>query len=215
MKKYLTLLLLSLAGCQASPPPAPKPSPAPVSAMAAEVAPPAPNHALERTVRQQAQYIEALVSQNEALSARVAAPSEPYPSPVARALMKPLTNPPAPIERPAAPSNPDRNMLVPNADGMIDLTVAATGAKTEEKTNPFAVRTLPADSVREVSLQVGGIVAGPVACAVINDRLVQAGDTIESLAVERIESDGVVLRHAGQRLRLPVGGKTLRVRLPI
>jgi type II secretory pathway component PulC len=69
--------------------------------------------------------------------------------------------------------------------------------------------------MREVSLQVGGIAAGPMACAVINDRLVQVGEIIESLAVERIEPDAVLLRHSGKLLRLPVAEKPTRVRLPL
>jgi hypothetical protein len=47
------------------------------------------------------------------------------------------------------------------------------------------------------------------------DRLVQAGETIESLAVERIEPDAVLLRHSGRLLRLPVTEKATRVRLPL
>ncbi len=167
-------------------------------------------------MRQQAQYIEALISQNEALAARLhAAPETPsYPSPVARALMKPLS-PPAGVAEAPAPKPVEPPMLTPNADGIIDLAAALVTPKPDEPVNPFSVRSVPAGSVREVTLQVGGIVAGPVTCAVINDRLVQTGDTIESLAIERIDSDAVVLKHGTQRLRLPVGGKNLRVRLPI
>lgn len=218
MKNCLPLLMIVLAGCQTTPTPVVAPSTVPALApVASTPVPLPPDTGLERRVRQQAQYIEALISQNEALSAQVKATAEPvtYPSPVARALMKPVVAPAGPVEAPAAPKAPDLNVLMPNADGVVDLAAALVTPKADEPVNPFTVRTVPADSIREVSLQVGGIVAGPVTCAVINDRLVQAGDTIESLGVERIESDAVILKHGSQRLRLPVGGKTLRVRLPI
>ena len=81
--------------------------------------------------------------------------------------------------------------------------------------NPFTVRTVPPEAMREVTLHVGGIVAGPIPCAVVNDRLVQVGELIESLAVERIEADAVLLRHSGRLLRLPVSEKSTRVRLPL
>jgi len=74
---------------------------------------------------------------------------------------------------------------------------------------------MPAEAVREVMLHVSGIMSGAVPCAVINDRLVQAGETVESLTVERIEPDTLWLRHAGRRLRLPVSEKPTRVRLPL
>ena len=87
--------------------------------------------------------------------------------------------------------------------------------KPGEPVNPFTVRTVPPEAMREVTLHVGGIVAGPMACAVINDRLVQVGEIIESLAVERIEADAVLLRHSGRLLRLPVAENSTRVRLPL
>jgi hypothetical protein len=42
-----------------------------------------------------------------------------------------------------------------------------------------------------------------MACAVINDRLVQVGEIVESLAVERIEPDAVLLRHSGKCCACP------------
>jgi hypothetical protein len=95
------------------------------------------------------------------------------------------------------------------------LVAVIVAEKPGEPVNPFTVRTVPPEAMREVSVHVGGIVAGPAACAVVNDRLVQAGETIESLAVERIEPDAVLLRHSGRLLRLPVTEQPTRVRLPL
>ncbi len=215
MKTLLPLLLLTLAGCQAGPNPVSLSAPIPPPTTTVAVPQP-PDAFLERKVRRQAQYIEALVSQNEALAAGLdSSPVRtPYPSPVARALLRPQATTTEVVEASPAPP-PEAPMLTPNADGVIDLAAVLVAPMEKESVNPFAVRTAPAGSAREVSLQLGGIVAGPVACAVINDRLVQAGDLIESLAVERIEADAVILKRGALRLRLPLGGKTLRVRLPI
>ena len=104
---------------------------------------------------------------------------------------------------------------MPNADGVIDLAAVTADTKPGEPVNPFAVRTMSAESVREVTLHVSGILAGAVPCAIINDRPVQAGETVESLLLERIEPDAVWLRFAGRRLRLPASEKPVRVRLPL
>lgn len=219
MKHLLLVLLVGLAGCQSSP--APSVLPAPASPPAASVPPPAQPSApatpsangLELKVRQQAQYIEALISQNDALTAKLAVPKA-TPQPV---VSVPPTREPAPVPQPPAPRLPisAEPTLTPNADNVIDLIAAIVTEKSGEPVNPFAVRTVPPEAMREVSLLVGGIAAGPMACAVINDRLVQVGETIESLTVERIEPDAVLLRHSGKLLRLPVAEKPTRVRLPL
>ncbi len=218
MKIPILILILALAGCQSAPVAPPvqpvDPAPKPVSV------PPAKDPALESKLRQQAQFIEALISQNDALTARLEAPAEPapYPSPIARALMRPQAGnvgdkaPPAKTEATATPAG---DVLTPNADGVIDLTAAATEGTAGEPANPFAVRTAAPGATREITLRVSGILAGRTPCAVINDRLVQANDTVEALAVERIEPDAVCLRHAGRRLRVPVSDQTVKVKLPL
>lgn len=209
MKIPFLCVLVLLTGCQSAPS---VPVPPPPVALPRPAALPTPTPSTEAKLRQQAQFIEALLSQNEALSAQVSAAPErgPYPSPVARALMKPLAagSPYAP-----APTKPaETPVLVPNAEGIIDLAAAATPAVTEP-VNPFAVRTPSGGTGREVALNVGGIIAGPVACATINDRLVQVGEAVEGFTVEEIEAEAVVLRHGTHRLRLVLSGKPVRVRM--
>ena len=218
--KILSLLLsMLLVGCRTV-----APTPALLPAAPAAVSPPPqvvtatapPVLVLEQRVRQQGQIIEALISQNDALTAKLTASrSEPPPTAVVASVTPTVAAATAPSAEPASvPLAPPEAATVPNAEGLIDL--AAVGAtKPGEPVNPFAVRTVPPESVREIKLQVGGIIAGPVACAVINDRLVRAGDSIESFAVERIDSNAVVLRHDHRRLRLPVSGKPVRVRMPL
>lgn len=211
MKLLPVFLLFVLAGCQsqpATPVPLPKPALPPVSAVANNPS----SSALERKIRQQAQTIEALVSQNEALTAKLNAAVSAAPVPAVAPLPSPNLAPPTPV---VATPKVDSSVLAPNADGVIDLAAAAVAAKSGESVNPFAVRTASPEGTREMTLLVGGIVAGPTACAVINDRLLLAGDAIESLLVERIEADAVFLRCGEQRLRLPVSEKPVRVRLPL
>jgi len=200
--KYLLLCAgVLLAGCQTVPVPSTEPRPivaAPPSPLPVE-----PDRTLERKLRQQAQAIEALISQNDALTAQLGQAPRPI-APAARALSATAT-----VSEPATPES----FLSPNADGVIDLT--ATNAGQGEAVNPFAVRKVPTEATREVALHVGGIIAGPTKCAVINDRLVQTGEAIESLTVERIEPDAVFLRREGQRLRLPVSANTVRVRMAL
>ena len=212
MKNITCLALLILAGCQSAPavsPAASSPSVTPEPIPVTPSGPPVPSQ-LERKVRQQAQYIDALLSQNSALAAKLAATPQP---PAATAV-----TPPAPVSlspvagAPAAPSSvvAGEPALSPHADGIIDLTVATT---TGEPVNPFVGRRGAGEGTREVLLHVAGIIAGPRACAVINERLAQAGDTVESFTVEHIDPDAVTLRHAAGRLRLPLAEKPVRVRV--
>jgi hypothetical protein len=220
MKYLLIALVIGLAGCQTPPPPRVLPAPAkPVAAIPPPPSPPAPAPAptsagLEQKLRQQAQYIEALISQNDALTAKLAGANGGTPPP-RTAVPLPPEPLPAPRPAPLAPTLPVEPILTPNAENVIDLLAVIVAEKPGEPVNPFTVRTVPPEAMREVSVHVGGIVAGPTACAVVNDRLVQAGETIESLAVERIEPDAVLLRHSGRLLRLPVTEKATRVRLPL
>ena len=276
MKHLLFLFVIGLAGCQSAPistvlpvpakPVAPSPPPP-----AQPAAAPAPASAdLEQKIRQQAQYIEALISQNDALTAKLAAADmasaspanvTPLPPPLTPLLSdapsseptplqsepaplqseptslspepSPLSPEPKPLPRPAAlpppappllpaalppnlpPALPPEPTLTPNADNVIDLVAVVVAERPGEPVNPFTVRTVPPEATREVTLHVGGIISGPITCAVINDRLVQIGDTIESLAVERIDAGAVLLRHSGRLLRLPIAAKSIRVRLPL
>ena len=61
----------------------------------------------------------------------------------------------------------------------------------------------PGDPVKETSFRLRGVVAGGAApMALINDRFVRAGDTIEGYRIARIEEKEVVLESGAQTLRL-------------
>lgn len=106
-------------------------------------------------------------------------------------------------------------VIAPNAEGVIDLAAVEQAGSAGEPVNPFAVRTAPGDKTREVSLLVGGIILGKSPCAVVNERLVQAGDSFEGFEVERIEAGAVIVRSGAHRLRLPVSPAPTRVKLSL
>lgn len=127
------------------------------------------------------------------------------PSPVAEVT---VIEPPVATVLPA----PLEPALVPNAEGVLDLTALASNDR--EEGNPFAVVPV-ANTAREVTLHLSGVIGGVRASAVINDRLVETGDVVESLTVERIEDRSVLLRFGETKLRIPVGESAVRVRLPL
>jgi len=143
-------------------------------------------------------------------------------APIVPTDVAPVESKPVEVKNSAPPSPPPvRKGLVrgtevariPNADGLIDLTavVAATG----DDINPFAVRHLPADAVREVTIQVHGIIGGEVPCALINERTFQVGESIDAFAVVRIEPESVLLRLDDQLIRVPVNPTPARVRFAL
>lgn len=220
MKYVFILGAVGLAGCQSSPAPAVLPAPTKaIAAISPSPVPPAPvastpSAGLEQKIRQQSQYIEALISQNDALAAKLAAKSAtPQPAMTVPPPMPEL----APVVPPARTSSVvvTEATLSPNVDGVIDVVAALVSPKPGEPVNPFTVRTVPPETVREVTLLVGGVAFGATPCAVVNDRLLQVGDAVDSLTIERIEADAVVARHSGKLLRLPVSEKPVRVRLPL
>lgn len=215
MKHFLPLILLILAGCQAAPsaPAVPLkilPAVAPQVASASPAVPALVD--LQMQVRQQAQYIEALLSQNEALKSGLPPRTGTIP-PAAAGPASPIAANSLPVTAPAKPlDEATEPMLVPNADGVIDLTAPAAGSGAA--VNPFAVRATREGAGREMFVHLSGLIAGPKACAVVNERLVEAGDTVEPFRVERIDPEFVLLRFGERRLRLPLSETPVRVRLP-
>ena len=156
----------------------------------------------------------ALIEQNDVLAEKLRAEPPATPAPIPASLA-PL--PSAPVQSAAAPVPPPEDpklpLHAPNGDGLIDLSIPTGpgGAAV----NPFALRSGATETRREISLLVQAIVAGPNACALINERMCEPGDAIESLRVDRIEPDAVILRGDGYRLRIPPTEKPVRVRLPL
>lgn len=226
---FLLLPLLLLAGCQTPPPDAkPLPDLPPMPGRTENYAgraprdpAPAPRETTcgaptETNSASPAQVVEALIAQNDALTARLRAlennaTGTPTPSATpARTNAEPL----APMEsspRVAAPTPSEiPPLLVPNADGVIDTTARhASGTPG----NPFAVRTLATEAGREIILSFQGIIQGARPCALVNGRVVEAGETIESLRLTRLEPAALILSGDGFAINLPLG--TTKVRLAL
>lgn len=142
----------------------------------------------------------------------VAVPEVPVASAVAVASVAVEATPRETVAVPP-PTAPLEPALTANAEGVIDLTAAR--AEPEPLGNPFAVIVPDKATTREVMLQVSGVVGGAHPCTVINDRLAQAGDVVEGIAIERVEERSVLLRWGESKFRVPVGESPVRVRLPL
>jgi len=226
----LTVALMLLAGCRTPAPqllPLPKPVPEP-KAIAAPITPvpavtPVINPATEQRLKQQRQMIEALMSQNDALTAKLSTPvSEPasVQAPTSPSSVVIVENPrvtvtePTPLLVPVPmPPAVAVTFVAPNADGVIDLTVVSTSPN--EPVNPFAVRHLPAGATHEVALQINGIIGGSTPSALVNGRVIQPGEAVESLTLERCEADAAIFRRGEHLLRLPISTQAIRVRLAL
>ncbi|MCB1104591.1 MAG: hypothetical protein H7A44_08500 [Opitutaceae bacterium] len=116
-----------------------------------------------------------------------------------------------------APSAPipsvlqDVVVLQPDSSGTLDLR---TANPANPEINPFAVRDQPDGGRNELVVEIGGIIHGAVACALVNGRTLKPGDRLESLTLEFVESDSLVFRHADRLLRLPIG-QPIRLLLPV
>lgn len=194
------LLLVFLAGCQSAPP-APVP-PSPLVAMA-------PTLELQEKALRQQQQLRAMMAQNDALRSRVRTLENPPPAavPVAPKPAEPSPAPETTLEERVA-------MLAPNAEGLIDL-VAAAGSPATDEVNPFAVRSQPGETGREVNLHVSGLILGKNPCALVNGRPLEPGETIEGLVLVRIIEGAAIFQHGSHLLRLPVAEKPVKIRLPL
>lgn len=206
MRTFLALLPLAVAGCQSTAPTAAAlPAPPPVVAIARPTIPVPERTQLER---RQAQWIEALVSQNDALQQRLAAAAAaPGQAPNTAYALPPVREIPRKVPKPDSLA-----CIEPDAHRVVDLSVPPPAPG--EPVNPFAVRDPARTGGRELALVVSGIVSGPDKCAVINERLVQAGDAVDVLRLEEIDGDAVFLGYGDLRIRLTVSETPVRVRLP-
>jgi hypothetical protein len=210
MKHLLPLLALTFAGCQT--PPVPEPT---VAAAPPPVAPPilTPDPVTVETLRRQRQLVEALMSQNEALQAQLREVQEASTMPVAPAPVgkaePPQIQPPPPIATPP-PATEGITLLMPNADGVIDL-VAAAALAAGESINPFVLRQPPA-ALPETVVEVQGVVRGETPCALVNNRVLTVGDQLDGLQLTRISPEALFFSINDFTLRIPVNGQPVHVR---
>ena len=123
----------------------------------------------------------------------------------------PIAPPPPLIVSPAVESPP---FIMPNSDGVIDLSALEATAKSDDP-NPFAVRTPALDATRELSIQLGGVIGGAQPGALVNNRAMFVGESVDSFTLVRIESDAAIFRSGDHQLRLPISAQPVRVRLAL
>jgi hypothetical protein len=233
-KLLLTVSVLFLAGCQTTPPAGqPLPDLAPLRGKAenyadrsSQASPPTahetPSALPEEKPAPPAQIIEALIAQNDALTARLhavehpptptPAPSSP-PSPAAPIVVPLLAQSTAPSSSALSPPpSTEVPLLTPNAQGTIDAT-ALTSTATGGLPNPFAVRAAATEPAHDITFDVQGIVTGAQPCALVNGHVVEAGDTVESLRLAHLSAGSLILKGDGFALNLPFGAT--KVRLPL
>jgi len=102
--------------------------------------------------------------------------------------------------------------ITPNAEGLIDLTIMADDPNAD--INPFAIRQIDPAAKREVKLQIGGIIHGPISCVLVNGQSMQTGDAVESLTLVRIEAHSALFRYREHLLRLPVAANPTHLLMP-
>jgi len=113
-------------------------------------------------------------------------------------------NPPPPV------------IVLPNADGILDVAGISQNEPGEAITNPFQVRYHPRIQVREMTLAVSSVLVGPDAAsasAILNGELYSPGDAWEGLSVTTITGGMIELRLGKFILQVPVEDRPLRVRL--
>ncbi|MDP3070024.1 MAG: hypothetical protein Q8N18_07020 [Opitutaceae bacterium] len=147
----------------------------------------------------------------------IVAPPEVVPASVSA-----VASPPAAIAAVAVPETPPplaptvdlTPVVMPNADGLIDLT-ALDAANASDEINPFAVRTTGGNAPRELTVVISGVVSGNKPTALVNKRPVEIGEHVESLTLERVETDAALFRSGGRLLRLPISTQPVRIRLAL
>jgi hypothetical protein len=167
-------------------------------------------------MRQQAQYIEALISHNDALAAKLATTNAA--TPLALPTVRDGTEP-APAPRPAVVTPSPviaEPTLTPNADHVIDLVAAIVTAEVRRASESFhgahrAARghagSKPAGGWYRWRDRWRALSSTTAWCksAKASNRWPSSGSS----------PDAVLLRHSGKLLRLPVAEKAVRVRLPL
>ena len=227
----LAVFTTLLAGCQAAPPPA-QTTPAkpltvfvpPTSAhirapevvktytIGAYVDPDDPTlrheaHTVQRIEAAAYWDLRPLAEANPITTARQAKTEPPSAPPQISSLAVPAqVVAPPPVELTIDPEP----ALMPNADGVIDLTSVDTPDTGE--VNPFAVRAASAHPTREIELRITGILAGAKPCAIINGQLLEPGAAIEGMTLKRIEPNAVILTVGRHRLRASLSAEPIRVR---
>lgn len=186
---------------------------------------------VQQAIARQTAVMASLGAQNEALVKRVRElQSAPAPAPAGNALppvsaagepnhtsgtVEKVPVRPPPNSAPAvAATDPDWNIVTPNAENAIELDPRLFDSGLPADSNPFVQIYQPRVSFRDVSLVVSAVILGPSPSAILNGRIYTLGDSFEGMTLHRMDPDGIFLRKDTFLLRCPVGEAPIKLRLP-
>jgi len=112
---------------------------------------------------------------------------------------------------------PDAAIVVlPNADGVLDLAGAVQAQSFDALPNPFRNRYHPAPQIRELPLAITAVLIGRKPAepsAIVNGQLYSTGDKLEGLMITAITAEALELRQDDILVRVPVQELAPRLRL--
>jgi hypothetical protein len=111
---------------------------------------------------------------------------------------------------------PGPAVILPDADGVLDIAAAVQARSFDAIPNPFRVRDRPAPLIREVPLVISAVLIPgrpEDASAIVNGRLCSPGETIEGLKLSRIGAESLELQGEGVVLHVPVEDRPPKLRL--
>ena len=98
-------------------------------------------------------------------------------------------------------------VVLPNADGVLDLAGAIQAQAFDAIPNPFRNRYHSALQIQELPVTITVVLVGPppaVPSARINGELYCLGDKFEGLTIAAITADALELRQGDLRVRVPI-----------
>lgn len=120
----------------------------------------------------------------------------------------------APRQSPSPVEGNDLVTVVPNTEGVIEISGALFSALDGGVQNPFLQQYRGDATARELTITVAGIVLGPQPTTVLNGKVYAIGDHIESFLIAAIQQDLVVLRWENFVLQIPLQERPVVVRYP-
>jgi hypothetical protein len=117
---------------------------------------------------------------------------------------------------PAVPAETAPAVVLPNADGVLDLAGAIQAQAFDAIPNPFRNRYHPARQILELPLAITVVLVGPppaVPSARVNGELYSLGDKFEGLTIAAITADTLELRQGDIRVRVPIQDLAPKLRL--
>lgn len=176
--------------------------------------------------------LDDLATENRRLSAALASMTEkvkaqPLPEAADQAAVPPTDALPVAghvdqAQPPVAPVAPgplqeQKFTFKPNTDNIIEITPELAFKPPGSRRVPFEQVFFPSPNMREISLRCSLVAPGEAPTVVLNNRILQPGDSIEGFRLDHpkdIDEDGVYLHRSFYRIRVPFQDPPITVRIP-